>query len=248
MKEIARNLARRAGYRLERWHPANRFDGMRDSLEVLAACGLRPSVVIDGGANAGHWTRLAREVFPDASFHLIEPQPACRAALERFVRENHNLTLYPVALTSPGQRRISMTGGTGEGGTGARVPTPKEAGDPAEIECEAATLDELFGKTLKRSDRALLKLDLEGHEVAAISGGAAVLDAVEAVLIEAQLFDINDNGLPVFGEVYQLLASRGFELFDIASLGGRPRDGRLRMLDAVFVRSDSRLCRDRGWL
>jgi hypothetical protein len=37
------------------------------------------------------------------------------------------------------------------------------------------------------------------------------------------------------------------ELFDVASLTSRPRDGRLRMGDIVFVRRNTPLVRDVSW-
>lgn len=249
MKTILKRAARLAGYRIERWRPANRFDAMRDTLEGLAGRGYRPRIIVDGGANVGEWARMARQIFPDAAVHLIEAQPVCRPALERLIAGDRTLTLHPVAVTEPGRHRLAMTGGAASGGTGVHALTAREgaAGD-VELECDATTLDDLVGSLVDRADRALLKLDLEGHELPALMGAAGLLSVVEVILVEAQIFDINDNGLPVFRDVYELLASRGFDLHDLASLGGRERDMRLRMLDALFVRADSALCADRSWM
>jgi hypothetical protein len=73
------------------------------------------------------------------------------------------------------------------------------------------------------------------------------LNEVEVVLLEAQLFEINDNGRPLFSELAVLLSDAGFDLYDFATLTGRRRDGRLRMVDALFVRRDSSLLADRSW-
>ena len=97
-------------------------------------------------------------------------------------------------------------------------------------------------------DRALLKLDLEGHELPALRGATALLQAVEVVVIEAQVYDVNPNGLPIFRDVFELLCKHDFELYDFASLRGRPRDLRLCMPDAVSARADSAVAADRSWL
>ena len=52
------------------------------------------------------------------------------------------------------------------------------------------------------------------------------------------------HGRPVFGDVMAFLQARGFALFDVASLGGRPRDQRLRVGDAIFIRRRSPLGQD----
>jgi hypothetical protein len=93
----------------------------------------------------------------------------------------------------------------------------------------------------------LLKLDLEGHEIAALRGAERLLDAVEVVIAEFQLYELGGNGLPVFGDLLRFLEERGYALFDVACLSGRPRDRRLRMGDAVFVRSGTPLLADGAW-
>ena len=234
------------GYTVHRW-PANRFEGMRDALALLATRGYAPRVIIDAGANVGAWSGLARSVFPGAETHMIEPQPACRPVLERLVARAPRLAFHPVALTEPGVARVRMIGGgDGGGGTGARIALPHESGAD-QIECPAATLDSLFADWVLREDRALLKLDLEGHEAAALRGAPRLLQVVEVVVSEVQFFPISDNGRPVFADMVGLLRGHGFELYDFACLAPRPRDLRLRMGDVIFARRDSSLLADRSW-
>ena len=113
-RDLLRRLAARAGYRVTRL-PPNRFDAMGVVLQRLRDVGFRPRVVIDAGANVGGWTMMARGIFADAEFHLIEPQPACHAALARL---GGRLLVYPVAVTRPGVTEVQMSG---TGSTGAWV-------------------------------------------------------------------------------------------------------------------------------
>jgi len=247
MKDLVKRLCRRAGYRVERWRPANRFNAMADTLELLRLRGFQPGVVIDAGANVGNWTRMALEVFPEAAVHLVAPQPACQPALERLARTSSSLTVHPVALTEPGEPRLAFAGGASYGGTGVYVTPPD--GHDVEFECRATTLDELFGGRLDRADRPLLKLDLEGHELSALRGGRTLLEAVEILVVEVQMYDINDNGLfPVFRDVFTFLGDHGFELYDVACMGWRHRDMRMCMMDAVFARTGSPLTLDHSCL
>jgi len=244
-RETVHLVAARAGLVVHRW-PANRFDAMSDACTLLRQAGYRPATIIDGGANAGQFTRLVTTVFPDATIHMIEPQACYWPALERLARERGKSHLHRVAVTEAGVARVRMHRGGSEGSTGAFVVAD---GEPfaADLEPDAVTLDQLFGSSVERNQRALLKLDIEGHELAALQGAVRLLGAVEVVLSEVRFFDINHIGRPSFGDVAAFLTANGFQLYDFAMLGSRPRDKRLRLGDAIFVRRDSPLVADVGW-
>ena len=245
-RERLRRGVEALGYTVHRW-PANRFDGMRDALTVLRAAGYAPRIVIDCGANVGQWAGIARSLFPAAVLHLVEPQPACAAQLRAFAARTPRVMFHPVAVTEPAISRVRMIGGgVPGGGSGAFVALRGEAA-PNEVECPATTLDELFAERVAPADRALLKLDLEGHEVSALSGAARLLSSIEVVLSEVHFYEVERNGRPLMTDVLAFLDKRGFELYDFACLNSRPRDNRLRSGDAIFVQRQSPLAGDRSW-
>ncbi len=126
-------------------------------------------------------------------------------------------------------------------------PQDDKGGHPqSRLEGFPASFDDLFGD-VSRDDRALLKLDIEGHELAALSGAQRLLTSVEVIVTEVQFFEIGDNGLPCAGDVVSYLKDRGFSLYDVATLSGRERDTRLALGDLVFARKDSALCLDTRW-
>lgn len=216
---------------------------MDDALRLLRASGYDPRVIVDGGANVGTWTDLATRRFTAREHHLVEPQPACHPALARF--QPPRFTVHPVALTGAGIDAVVMVGGGGHGGTGAFVS--KEAGHGDATRYPATSLDGLLGGRITRADRALLKLDVEGHELEILRASSVVLPAIEVAILEFQAFEIEGNGRPVFIDVVTLMRDRGFSFYDIAALASRPRDRRLRMGDAIFVRDDSPLVADARW-
>jgi FkbM family methyltransferase len=242
-KEFVRRGLEFAGYRITRLRPANRFQSMDEMLLLVRGFGFNPRVIIDAGANVGTWTRMCRKVFPDAEYHMIEPQPAYVQALQRLMHSVPAAEIHGVAVTEPGIRSVRMCGA---GTTGAWVASDGE-NTANEVVCPAATLDELLADRVSAEDRVLLKLDLEGHEVHALIGASRLLKAVEVVLTEVQFYDINNSGRPTFSDVLEFFRQRGFEIYDIACLSQRPRDMRLRMGDVIFVRNDSQLLADRSW-
>jgi FkbM family methyltransferase len=245
LKEAVRSGMLRLGYRVTRVRPQNRFQAMDEVLLRLRNSGFQPRVVIDAGANVGQWARLAQAVFPGAEFHLIEPQPGCATALHKLAEQRRGVFVHAVAATAPGVMSVHMVGGGDYGrSTGAWVA---DSAEPGSTECPATTLDALLADRITPGDRCLCKLDLEGHELRALSGASRLLANVEVLVTEVQFFDINGVGATVFAEMLEFLRERGFELYDFAALTERRRDGRLQMGDAVFVRSGSPLATDLAW-
>jgi FkbM family methyltransferase len=239
-RKAIQRIAADVGFHIGRM-PPNRFEATENVLTALKRRGFRPTTIIDAGANVGDWTRCARTIFPMAECHMIEPQPACRAALTALVRNDPHVHLHAVALTLPHVTEVMMTGA---GSTGASI---SPAGGDDVISVAASSFDQLFGSLLTQSQRPLVKLDIEGHELSALSGASASLRAIEVIIAEVRFYDIEHSGHPIFLEVLNFLRDRHFELFDFVSLGSRQRDGRLRIGDAVWIRSDSELLADVSW-
>ena len=243
--KLAHRILRSLGVRVTRNLDSNRFQAMAQALRILAKNGFSPGTIVDAGANVGTWTLMAREIFPSALFEMVEPQSGCAPALQSIAATDGRIRFHGVAVTRPGTRQVSMTGGgPSQSATGAWV-LEQASPSPGDHICEATTLDDLFAQTA--AEPVLLKLDLEGHEMAALEGAEDLLRRTEVVTTELSLFDVYGSRRPIFSDVLLFLRDRGFELYDVASLSARPRDGRLRQADGVFVRRESPLSSDRSW-
>jgi FkbM family methyltransferase len=239
---LVKRLAASLGVRITRQSAVNRFDAVDVCLLRMKALGYAPKVIIDGGANVGQFYRLVAPIFRDTHYHLIEPQPACAAAIRELAAARpETVECHSVAVSRPGVSSVRMTGC---GSTGAYVANDDE---PAEIEVPATTLDVLFRGKLGEEDRTLLKLDLESHEYPALEGAREILAVVEVVLVEVTFYDANDWGRTLFSDVFRFLGDANFELYDFASLASRSRDQRLCLGDVVFVRRCTPLLSDSTW-
>lgn len=243
LRRLLRRSLQHLGYCAHRW-PGNRFDAMEDAFVSLQKRGYEPRVVIDCGANMGSWTRMARSVFPNAHYHLIEPQAGCAAELQRLVKRGSRMAYHPVALSTPGVASVRMTGTRGE--TGTYVLHAQE-NSPEGVDVPATTLDGLLADRVAAGDRTLLKLNCEGHEVPILCGWLSLLDSIEVIVSEAQFYDINSSRRPVFRDLLPFLGERGFEVYDFASLSPRQRDNRLQLGDVILVRCSSPLLADTEW-
>jgi FkbM family methyltransferase len=237
VKRLIKLLMAQTPYRIVRDKGANRFQAIEMCLRQMKARGFAPKVVVDAGAHIGSFTIIAHSIFPGAIFHLIEPQPACSAALRELCSET-SFIFHECALAEK-QGKIGLTP-TIVPSTGAHIMPNGEKSIPV----EASTLDALFG-TVTQGDRTLLKLDLQGYELHALRGGTALLRSVEAILTEVSFFAQAYE--PPVATLVSFLNESGFQLYDIASLSGRARDNRLKQGDFVFVRAGSQLLQDGQW-
>jgi len=231
MKRLIKSLMERTPYRITRYHSANRFFAIEPSLRMMKARGFAPRLIIDGGAHLGVFSIVAKKIFSDAVIHLVEPQTACSGPLHELC-DTEGFILHQCALAEKGSS-VGLTW-TPEPSTGAHIAVD---GEDAEF-VPATTLDALFGSVAKE-DRSLLKLDLQGYELYALRGGTTLLRSVEAILTEVSFFAQAYE--PSIAALVLFLDDNGFQLYDIAALGGRLRDNRLQQGDLIFVRADSRL-------
>lgn len=94
-------------------------------LEYIRTQGCRPEFVLDIGANGGDWTRMAKKVFPEASFLLVEPQPKMREHLNALCRAFDNVT-WVEAGAGARQGRLVQTIWEDLAGS-SFLPQPEEA-------------------------------------------------------------------------------------------------------------------------
>lgn len=240
LKTVVRRLVGLTPYRISSG-PANRFDAIEPFLHHVAQMGLRPRRIIDGGAHLGTFARAAREAFPAAEIHMVEPQPACAARL-RELASSPGFHLHPVALT--GEKMIVHMIALEEPDTSAHIAW-EGARHLAKLDVQGETLDALFADDSTPEDRLLLKLDLQGHELLALKGASRLLESVEVILTEVSFFVQAEE--PTVSELVSFLNDVGFDLFDVVGVSGRARDERARQGDFVFVRRQTPLWADRGW-
>jgi hypothetical protein len=110
--------------------------------------------------------------------------------------------------------------------------------DEHEIEVEVSTLDLLRFAKLERP--ILLKLDVEGHEMAVLQGGRTILSRTEMLIAELSVVERFED-TPSCGEFVAFVEACGFALFDVVDLAQLGADGPLVSMDLAFLRKDSQL-------
>lgn len=242
LRRVADRLLRPVGFRLERTGGVERAS-LDTALRRLARLGVEPRTVVDVGAAYGDWTLACSQVFPAARYLLIEPLREYAPFVERALAQVGDARLVPaVAAAADGQATLYVHADL----VGSSLYREREEG----LELEARTIDAVSVDSVVRSAGAqapyLLKIDVQGAELAVLQGAGRTLREAVAVLCEVSFLDFFEGGVRV-DELVGSLAAAGFVPYDLFGIAYRPLDGALAQADILFVPHDSPLRADAAY-
>lgn len=145
---------------------------------------LKPGgIFVDAGANIGAATILGRRlVGPEGSVVAIEMMPGTAARLRGNLARNDfaDVTVVEVALASVSGRQVTASIQPGHAGR-ATLALADTLAAARTVTVATRTLSEIAG-ALPRID--LLKIDVEGAEIDALTGAEPILDRIAAIAFE----------------------------------------------------------------
>ncbi|MEB3350071.1 MAG: FkbM family methyltransferase [Cyanobacteriota bacterium] len=177
-------------------------------------------------------------MFPHVPVLMVEPQPAPQALLDELGGSVAGSEVPAAALSD---QAGSVTFVLQESNSGIRTgPSPDEGAISVPCTTLATNLAE-------RPDAGpnLLKLDLQGHELAAMRGAGDGLARFGVIICELSVIPI--GGVPAFAEVNRFFEEQGYRLYDVLPQYDRPLDGALWQMDAFYVRRGSALVSSTSW-
>ena len=211
---------------------------MSTRLHTLKRAGFQCSGAIDAGAYKGEWTREFWGVFPKVPVLLVEPQSALQPQLQDLAMSVSGSDVLAAALSDQtGEVSFVLQ----ESNSGIRI-SPSNQDEAISIPC--TTLAAILTERPRFSPN-FLKLDLQGHELAAMRGAGHTLSRFEVILCEMSVIPI--GGVPAFAEVNHFFEQHGYQLYDVLPQYDRPLDGALWQLDAFYVRRGSNLIASTAW-
>lgn len=195
--------------------------------------------VIDGGANRGSFTDAFLRLHRPERVVLVEPIPDLAESLRARYAGDPRISIVAAALSDRnGEAQFQINRSEASSSLLPIDPRNSEwfARDlnvARTVQVPTMTLPELMSREgLQTVD--LLKLDLQGAERLALTGGAEVLDQVQVIYTEV-FFEQLYAGAWLFWETNEYLADRGFKLCGLSNIVHAP-DGDLVQANATFRR------------
>lgn len=175
-----------------------------------------PEVIVDAGANIGFVTYQFLKRFPQAALHSFEPNPLVFEVLENSYKNDARVTCVNAGLGENSGRmvfNINKNSGT------SSFMKPNEYHNRnfarkiiEEKEVEVFNLsDYLDQQDIRRID--VLKLDVEGFELATLKGIRNLTDKVDMVFSEVNLIPTYE-GQPLMEDICGYLRSKGFHMLN----------------------------------
>lgn len=209
------------------------------ALLQLQLRGFQPRGMLDIGAYHGEFALLARQIFPDTSVLMVEPQPQKLAYLETLAKELGGDCQVRSCLCGDGTRgeHTFHQLDTPFGSTGSSIYPELSQFPRQTLTLPMRSVESLVAELPgRRFD--LVKIDVQGAELDVLRGAGKALEQVEVLVVELSLHVVNE-GSPLLAEVLAAIDAMGFRMFDLHTL---PRtEGLLLQVDAIFVRKDSPL-------
>ncbi len=175
---------------LEIYAPARRGVGFRSGrYEPWVAARLAQqaqlgATVVDAGAHLGfHTLALASCVGPSGRVFAFEPAPTAGALLDRTLRRNHLPQVERLALALSDRQGTATLRQTANAAMNHLVPANPSSTEPQDTtQVQTTTLDHWASeRALQRLD--LLKIDVEGGELALLRGGRQTLEQFRPTLV-----------------------------------------------------------------
>jgi FkbM family methyltransferase len=228
---------RARGWEIARWPAGD--PGFKRQL-LIAKLGV--DLVLDVGANAGHYGSQLRDLGYEGAILSFEPLPAAYAALVKQADLDSRWSALPIALgATPGVLDLNVSRNSVSSSflpIGERhLAAAPESDFVGRHEVAISTLDTVAIDDVKGAAQCLLKVDTQGYELEVLRGGTEVLQQVAVVEVEMSLTKLYE-GQPLMSDIVAFLSNRGFRLYGLDA-GFWDRDtGETLQVDGVFVRAE----------
>ncbi len=211
---------RARGIDLKTRHRRDAEDAVAVQRRILRGRDVR--VVLDCGAHHGRLSRLYKKSFPGAEVFAFEPTPATFKVLEANVAGVTGITAVNAAVGEVAGE-IPFYLKEGDEQSNSLVPPAGAGGgdgerDGAIVRVRVETIDGFCeAQGIERVD--VLKLDVEGHELAALKGASKLLGAgaIDVIMAEFRIEDPRPGAVK-FLELANHLAGLGYHLWGFYGL------------------------------
>lgn len=170
--------------------------------------------LVDVGANVGAWTRDFLRAFPHTVPVLVEPQAAVQPHLTALAAEIAGAVVHQVGASDHAGVATMHVGGDHTLSSLERYAPAAAAGRDEGHDRQSVRLARLDDLVLDpafdgQQRVVVVKIDVQGHEVAAVAGMTRLLARAEAVLVELSFVPEYEGMEPSFAPVTAAMLQAG---------------------------------------
>jgi FkbM family methyltransferase len=176
--------------------------------EYIKKMNITPAVIYDIGSCVQHWTRKAKEIWPDSKYYLFDAAQSVTPFLEKSGDE------YIVSVLSDVDGKIVdfYEDAENPGGNSYYLETTGAFTEKHKTKRATVKLDTIISNN-NWSLPDLIKIDAQGAELDILKGATHALLSCKDIIVECQHVDYN-QGAPKVEQVISYLNEIGFKLVD----------------------------------
>jgi FkbM family methyltransferase len=195
--------------------------------------GTRPRLAVDIGGNVGNYTAAMRKNNPELEIHVFEPAAVNIGKLKARFRNDTLVKLVPLAVSdrSGSARLYADESGSGLGSLTKRRLDHFGIAFDAEETVNTVRFEDYWRTELRGRPLDLVKLDIEGHELAALNGFGKALQVTRALQFEFGGCNIDTR--TYFQDFWYFFQEQRFDLYRITPFGAE-RIRRYKERDEFF--------------
>ena len=191
-------------------------------------------VIFDVGGSNGSWVNIMSKVFTDSRFELFEPlaeiQPSYKEILVYLKGIHSESYMHPIAIgEKDGTIKISVYDDPSASTT---LPTGMFSGAKT-VEVPMRSIDSIVASKMCAAPD-LIKIDIQGGELAALKGARATLPDVKFLMLETWIQRGYGKDTPLLHELMQFLSPLGFVPYEFADVF-RDASGEAVAIDVWFI-------------
>jgi len=195
--------------------------------------GARPRLAVDIGGNIGSYTAELRKTNPSLEIHVFEPSAVNIGKLRARFGDDRLIRLVPLAVSdSSGSASLfSDEPGSGLGSLSRRRLDHFRISFDVKETVRTIRFEDYWGSELQGRPLDLVKLDIEGHELAALKGFGRALNVTRALQFEFGGCNIDTR--TYFQDFWYFFREQHFDLYRITPFGAE-RIRRYKERDEFF--------------
>lgn len=216
-----------------------------DRLEHIKRLGFSPKIIFDGGAFNGKWSVEVKKLFPKSQIVLFEPNPFITNTIKTNLKlQNITAIVKNIALGDKKTETNLNIWTDPNTAVGASLLNHVQGEAKNAVNVKVDTLDNISNELGLIPE--LLKLDLQGGELAALNGATNLLKNTELFIIEFGCLEAyKERTTPK--DLMNIMYDNDYCLYDVVDLIYRPYDGALTGGDFFFLKNWSKLRSHKGY-